>query len=121
MQCATRRLCWIVVWHICRQGANRAACGGLRQPQIARGSLLWEQIYPQEPDGRPVASPTGAALPGTHTPLLTLAPCKSCAMGKACLRTQACELLSLGMLIAALRWDHADAVVSCSMSAALHS
>ena len=52
--------------HLCWQVADTVVFGNLRQPQIARGSLLWEQIYPQEPDGRPVASPTGAALPGMH-------------------------------------------------------
>ena len=52
----------MVSLHLCWRGADCAARGGLRQAQVAKGSLLWEQIYPQEPDGRPVASPTGSAL-----------------------------------------------------------
>ena len=72
-------------------------CGYTRQPQIARGGLLWEQIYPQDPDGRPVASPTGAAMSKMNTVVLGYAPCSGCRgpMQHACLRSSG----SLVMLI----------------------
>lgn len=73
-------------------------CGCLRQPQIAKGGLLWEQIYPQEPDGRPVASSTGTSLPGINILCLTFTPCNGCTRANAaCLHM---DLSSLGMLIA---------------------
>ena len=82
-------LCW------CWQDADPVAWGCFWQPQIAKGDLLWEQIYLQEPDGRPVASPTGAAL---HEMLSIFDICTMQRLhNAACLHM---ELLSLGMLIA---------------------